>query len=260
MVARAWEGLFKIPRPARPHDPQWCEVVLARLLVQNGPFPLPAAMPYHTVVPGDCFSSLAAQYGFADYRTIYDDGANADLRGKRTNPNVLLPGDRVFIPERDETPQDCPTDGRHRFVVKRKTTRLRLVLKDRDGALANRPFKLSVAGEPVAEGSTDGSGLIDKPIPADAGAAVLEVQRTEKAGSGFLRWQLQLGFLDPHDHLSGAQARLNNLGFFCGKVDGILGPRTARALRQFQKSQGLAVSGKLDGATAAKLRGGHDSA
>jgi hypothetical protein len=217
-------------------------------------------MPYHTVVPGDCLSSIAAQYGFADYRTIYDDGANADLRRARPDPNVLLPGDRVFIPERDETPQDCSTDAHHRFVVRRKTTRLRLVVKDRDGPWANRPFKLGIDGEPFIEGSTDGSGLIDRPIPADATEADLEVQRTAQADSGFLRWHLQLGFLDPHDRVSGAQARLNNLGYFCGKVDGIVGPRTERALRQFQKDQGLTVDGRLGPATAARLRGHHDSA
>ncbi len=217
-------------------------------------------MPYHTVAPGDCLSSIAAQYGFADYRTIYDDGANAELRRARPDPNVLLPGDRVFIPERDETPQDCPTDAHHRFVVRRKTTRLRLVLKDRDGPWANRRFKLGIEGEPVIEGSTDGNGLIDQPIPADASEADLEVQRTAQADSGFLRWHLQLGFLDPHDRVSGAQARLNNLGYFCGPVDGIVGPRTERALRQFQKDQGLTVDGRLGPATAAKLRGGHDSA
>ena len=33
------------------------------------------------------------------------------------------------------------------------------------------------------------------------------------------------------------------LGFDCGRVDGILGPRTARALEEFQSNCGIAADG-----------------
>lgn len=49
------------------------------------------------------------------------------------------------------------------------------------------------------------------------------------------------------------QARLNDLGFQVGAADGIAGNRTRQAIRQFQQSKGLAVTGELDGKTLSAL-------
>jgi lipid-binding SYLF domain-containing protein len=49
------------------------------------------------------------------------------------------------------------------------------------------------------------------------------------------------------------QEALKAKGFYDGEVDGILGPKSRQALRDYQKSQGLAVTGRLDAATAEKL-------
>ena len=51
-----------------------------------------------------------------------------------------------------------------------------------------------------------------------------------------------------------AQKALSNGGFRVGIVDGIRGPATIKAIRDFQKAQGLQVNGELDWQTAAKLR------
>jgi len=50
-----------------------------------------------------------------------------------------------------------------------------------------------------------------------------------------------------------AQERLKALGYNVGTPDGAAGPKTARALREFQQSQGLPVTGRLDSATAGAL-------
>ena len=50
-----------------------------------------------------------------------------------------------------------------------------------------------------------------------------------------------------------AQERLNGLGYNVGTPDGAAGPKTAKALREFQQAQGLPVTGKLDTATAGAL-------
>ena len=49
------------------------------------------------------------------------------------------------------------------------------------------------------------------------------------------------------------QRHLKRLGFDPGKMDGIMGPSTKRALTEFQKARGLPASGVLDAATEAKL-------
>ena len=45
------------------------------------------------------------------------------------------------------------------------------------------------------------------------------------------------------DDVSELQARLARLGFDCGKVDGIFGPRTANAFMRFQRNCGLSADG-----------------
>jgi N-acetylmuramoyl-L-alanine amidase len=45
------------------------------------------------------------------------------------------------------------------------------------------------------------------------------------------------------DDVVDLQSRLAHLGFDCGKVDGIFGPRTAQALQGFQRNCGLLVDG-----------------
>jgi surface antigen len=59
---------------------------------------------------------------------------------------------------------------------------------------------------------------------------------------------------DPGDKILHAQQRLQDLGFYVrDKVDGIYGPRTAAAVRNFQRSKGLRASGQLDEETLGAL-------
>ena len=51
------------------------------------------------------------------------------------------------------------------------------------------------------------------------------------------------------------QKRLNELGFNCGNVDGIFGPKTHAAVIAFQKANGLLVDGIVGKNTRAKLFG-----
>jgi len=51
------------------------------------------------------------------------------------------------------------------------------------------------------------------------------------------------------DDVAALQARLTEMGFDCGRVDGIYGPRTEAAVKEFQKSVGATVDGKCGPAT-----------
>jgi peptidoglycan hydrolase-like protein with peptidoglycan-binding domain len=55
------------------------------------------------------------------------------------------------------------------------------------------------------------------------------------------------------------QKSLNDKGFDCGPADGYLGPRTRAGIRQFQTSENLPVTGRLDAETAGKLGVGPES-
>lgn len=57
--------------------------------------------------------------------------------------------------------------------------------------------------------------------------------------------------------LKEAQAKLDELGYAAGPADGMMGPRTRRALGRFQRDQGLTQTGDLDPATIAVLSTNH---
>ena len=49
------------------------------------------------------------------------------------------------------------------------------------------------------------------------------------------------------------QEALKNAGLYAGEIDGKLGPRTQKAIEEFQSQNGLAVDGKIGPRTWAKL-------
>lgn len=113
-------------------------------------------------------------------------------------------------------------------------------------------------GPQVFEGNTGPEGLVEQQIDAahQDGNLTVFLNADDEQGPRF-RWCLKLGALAPVSEIAGVQARLNNLGFTCGAVDGILGPRTRSALRAFQKSQAMGMTGDNDAATRAALAAAH---
>lgn len=213
----------------------------------------------HSVSQGECLSSIANQYGFSSYRTIYDHPNNADLKRKRPNPNVIYPGDTLYIPDKELKEASKPTDQKHKFKLKKETVVLRLVVKnDEDHPYANMRYQLKVDDQ-IFNGNTGGDGKIEQRIPADARAGELAIFPTGgETQNAIAIFTLELGELDPVEEATGIQARLNNLGFDCGAVDGIIGPLTQEALRSFQQKHGLNVTGDVDTGTRNKLRQMHD--
>ncbi len=55
------------------------------------------------------------------------------------------------------------------------------------------------------------------------------------------------------------QQSLNDKGYDAGPVDGVLGSRTRASIRQYQASEKLTVTGRLDAETAGKLGVGPES-
>jgi len=55
------------------------------------------------------------------------------------------------------------------------------------------------------------------------------------------------------DQVRAAQQALKDKGHDPGSVDGVMGPKTQAALKDFQKSQGIQETGRLDAETMAKL-------
>lgn len=51
-----------------------------------------------------------------------------------------------------------------------------------------------------------------------------------------------------------AQVALQQLGYRPGPADGAYGPNTRKAIKRFQRDHGLAVTGRLTGATVARIK------
>ena len=73
-------------------------------------------MKQHTVEAGDCLISIAAHYGFS-VDMIWNLADNASLKDKRKDPNTLVPGDIVVIPDRREKVVSCETAKTHTFKL-----------------------------------------------------------------------------------------------------------------------------------------------
>jgi hypothetical protein len=207
---------------------------------------------WHTVRQGECLASLAAQYGLPDWRAIYNHPENASFQQKRPNPNVIAPGDRVYIPDKDALFKNGTTDSKNPFVLARDKTSLLIVAADQDGnPYQQYDYKLTV-GENVYEGKTDSEGMLRHVIDARAAEGELTVW-WPGTPPRHCTWQLKLGHLDPVNQISGIQARLNNLGYNAGPVDGILGPLTKAAVTRFQQKYQLTADGDPGPITQSKL-------
>jgi hypothetical protein len=201
---------------------------------------------------GDCLSSIAQRFAFLNWRTIYDDPQNKGLRAARPNPNVLAPGDKVFVPQKQPRIEESPTGTRAVYRVLTTSTRLRIAF---EGKRVN-DYELSVGGQTFT-GQVSEGGLIDHLIPASATEGDLVLRPVDAPGHED-RWKILLGVLDPIEQLTGVQGRLNNLGFPC-PVEGTSGPETTAAVQAFQRWRGLGQQdGKLDAATRAEIQKVHD--
>jgi hypothetical protein len=202
---------------------------------------------------GDCIGSVAFEHGFF-WETLWDHPKNASLKELRKNPNVLMVGDTVHIPDLRSKEEDGATEQKHQFRLKGVPAKFHLRLMQNDKPRADVEYSLEVEGKTFS-GKTDGNGEITQTIPPDARKGRLRV----KSGNKWEEYMLRLGQLDPADKITGAQARIRNLGFDVGDEDGENGPLTEAGLRWFQKRAGLKVTGHLDRKTSDALEKEHDA-
>lgn len=204
---------------------------------------------FHTVKQGEHASRIAEQYGFDDFRIIWDHPQNAELIQLRQNPNVLLPGDRLFIPDKERKKEAIATARRHRFRLSAEALRLRMVVRDVNfRPISNTRCELHVEGK-VHQLTTDDDGMIEQLIAKTAEHCRIAIIDREVP--------IEIGHLDPVEELTGQGARLNNLGYKAGTLDDASDPQFRSAIEEFQCDQKLTINGICDAATQAKLKDVH---
>jgi hypothetical protein len=239
----------------------------------------------HTVKDGDCIENIAKRYGFfAD--TLWNHPDNRALHDLRKDPNILLPGDVVNIPQLRQKDYPGGTEQRHRFRRKGVPARLRVKFlrpvtpkpQEAGGAeggkynpseyqeptrkadekhepIANAPFKLRVDGRNT-DGQSDANGMIDVPIPNDAASGKITFNPGTKDE---VSYDLALGEMAPIDTVIGVRKRLYNLGYRCMPSGDQVDEPLKDALRRFQTDQALTATGAIDQATKDKLKNIHGS-
>lgn len=215
--------------------------------------------PYK-VEQGDYLSKIAQQFGFSDYKEIWNHPDNADLKNKRKNPSVLFPGDKLMIPDKEEKQVSASTGKRHTFQVSRSPLRLRLVIEDiYEKPIANTECELVLDGE-TFKLTTDGKGSIEQEISPTTTGGFLII-RSQETALNDIALPIKIGHLDPVEEESGQQARLNNLGYFAGPFEGNEAADNKQlflsAIEEFQCDHELSVDGNCGLKTQAKLKEVH---
>jgi len=193
----------------------------------------------HVVRQGETAAQIAWRYGFAGVDPIWHHPDNRELARARPNPNVLRPGDKMAIPPHKAAIFKLAPEQETKITAKRPSQRVHLLVEwDVGEPAATARYELTFRHEHKVyrrQGTTKGDGLLDEKLPLKATQLRLSVWPKESKGkTDCLVLDLGMGHLDPVEDLSGVQARLENLGFYCGDEDGELGPRTRAALERFR--------------------------
>jgi hypothetical protein len=176
---------------------------------------------------------------------VWEHPRNAELRARRSNPNVLLPGDELFLPVLREREESCATARTHTFQRKGVPSSLLLRCLDLHGEpRAGEVFRVLATGFERA-GKLDGDGWLRLRVPPDL--REVEVIVGEEKTDMETRYQLRVGHLDPIDTLTGVCDRLHNLGYYHGpplaEPDGPL----RQAVARFRADAALPAGSAVDG-------------
>ena len=195
----------------------------------------------YTLKQGDCLSSIAYENGFFP-DTIWNHPDNSDLKQKRKDPNVMMAGDILTIPDKQLHEVSKPTDHEHKFKKKGVPAKLKIRVLKKGQPRKNEKYRLIIDGV-AQQGTTDGDGFVSQSLPPDAKEGKLIVGDPP----GQQVFVFHFGHVDPMDTDEGVAGRLHNLGY---AADNDL----PGALRKFQADNGLQPTGHADDATRNKLK------
>jgi hypothetical protein len=204
----------------------------------------------HSVQQGEGLNSIAHKYGLLP-DSIWLHPQNKTLRDLRKDGDILLPGDTLYIPDRELKSIAVATSQRHRMRRKGVPAKFRLQLFHNQICRANQRWTLDVDGKQY-QGVTDSSGVLKIFIDPEARRGILII------GPDQSRLELQFGELDPITEESGYVKRLRNLGLLTDDYRLDISHKTDDALRAFQWIMDLPLTGEADEATLAALEKIHD--
>lgn len=201
-------------------------------------------MKPYIVRQGDYLTQIAFRDGF-DADVVWNHEKNAGLRNAGRTPDMLATGDVLFVPDREAPGRRAEVGGANPFRTTIPKVRVKLCLTLHAEALEGVEY-VARAGSVPNEGVTGPGGLIEFEVPVSIRECLLQIPREG------IDLVLALGSIEPHSETGGVATRLNCLGYLPRGVyrdDAAL----QQAIRNFQRAQGLDVTGEADDATRKAL-------
>jgi hypothetical protein len=214
-------------------------------------------MKPYVIRQGDYLLKLAHLHGF-DADAVWSDPKNAELKALREDPEMLRPGDVVFVPDEPKKKLRLEPKTTNTFVARVPFVKVSVVLSQDGQALKNERYVVDGLGDDT-ERVTDGEGRVEVDVPVHVREIVV---RLVELGATM---KLAVGELDPVETPSGARMRLTSLGHYGAKLAGADGwvahdpDALSAAIRRFQSASALTVTGALDDATREALVKAHGS-
>ncbi len=205
------------------------------------------------VAQGECLIQIAGDTGHF-WETLWNHPENSELKRVRKEPFLLLPGDRVHIPELRRRIEDCAIDQSHRFRRKGVPAKIRLCFRLDGESLANRKYRMVIDDGETRTGTLDKDGCLEEPVPTNARRATVILDDSDEE----MEYEIELGALNPDDDRDGIVGRLTNLGFLSSD-DADDDEALADAIRVFQREHGLDQTGEIDNATRDRIVEVHGS-
>ena len=204
-----------------------------------------SSRPY-VVKQGDILARLAHEYGF-DVDQVWNDSANKELKKRRANPNMLLPGDVLYFTPKNQDWTAVSSGTTNKFSAEVPLIAIHVRFKDGDKALAGAQYVIE--GLTTAPETTGSDGGIDVKVPITMRSFTVHFIDLVRA------YEIKIGHLDPPDTPSGARMRLAALGVFSRECaeEVLSDEQVAAGLRSFQRANKLEVTGSLDEKTSKKL-------
>jgi hypothetical protein len=186
------------------------------------------AMQPYVVRAGDYLRRIAFNLGF-DADEVWNDPANADLRSLRPNPDILLPGDLLYVPDDGPPPKphDLVTGSTNTFQAPdppMTSFSVQFVGGPESKPVAGKAYVIQEMSDQSGL-STDGEGIAKFKVPVTMDSITV-VFADPDVGT----YVIAIGGMDPIDTLAGANKRLQNLGFVDrGAVESVAEAEEVRA-------------------------------
>lgn len=211
------------------------------------------SMEPYVICQGDYLLKLAHSRGF-DADAVWNHSANQDLQRQRSNPNMLAPGDILYVPTAPgPTLLSLSPNTSNSYTGKVPKVQIRITLTSSAGALTSEACVVEGAGDPQNV-TSDGSGLVSFFVPVNV--AEVRLRLTQRN----LAYAVRIGHLDPVTENSGVRARLQHLGYLShapSASDDDGDAALANAISAFQTDQGITATGEMDDDTRGALVTAH---